>query len=171
MANVNVPFGQLPPVIGITGAEIFPLDQAGTTKKATLTQAVMGTITTNFPATIEYVVDSGGATMSTGVKGYLEVPFNCFINYIDLYADNQGSVSVDIWKCTYDQFDAGITHPVVGDSILSGNYPTITVGTKARVNYGGAIAISATDVLAFDIRSVASIMRLTISIKVFRATS
>lgn len=171
MANVNQPFSTLPIALDLTGSEIVPLDQGGTTKTATVRQIAQASINSNFPAAIEYVIDSGGASMSTGIKGYLEVPFGCTINRVDLYGDQVGSCSIDIWRCTYDQFDAGITHPVAADSICAPNYPAFTAATKTSQTLNPPVntALNATDVLGFYVNSVATLMRITVSIKVTRA--
>lgn len=170
MANVSVPILSLPPVIAIDGSETIAVVQGGTTKSATLDQAIDGTIKENFPGAIEYVMDGGSLSLSVGLKGVLTVPFDCTINYIDLYLIGAaGSVEVDILKCTYDEYDGGSTHPVPADSILDGTYPAIVVDTKARVSYGNQIAISAGDVLGFYVRSANNAFLLTTAIQIARA--
>lgn len=169
MANVNITFDELPVVTALDGTEIMPLDQGGTTKQATLNQIINGGIQTNFPGAIEYVIDGGSLSIATGLRGILEVPFDCTINYIDIYLSSTGSVEIDILNCTYDQYDAGATHPVPGDSVLGGSYPTITNDTKARVSYGNAISIASGSVVGFYVRSSTNAIICTISIKIVRA--
>lgn len=168
MANVNTPFSQLPLAIAIDGSEVIPLDQGGTTKQATLNLVINGAIQTNFPGAIEFIMDAGTSILTTGVKGYLEVPFNCTIGFIDIYGNTTGSATIDVWACTYDQFDAGSTHPVLADSILLGSYPSFTADTKARVSYGNEVSVAAQTVLAFYLSSVSGLSRLTTSIKITR---
>ena len=170
MTNVNTPILNLPVVTSVDGTERVPLVQGGTTKQATLDQIINGGIQTNFPGSIEYVIDGGTLVPAVGLQGTLEVPFACTINYIDVLLDVAGSAEIDILKCTYDQYDAGATHPVPADSVLGGTYPTVSAGnTKARVSYGNAISVSAGDILGFYIRNIATATKCTVVINIVRA--
>jgi hypothetical protein len=117
---------------------------------------------------IEFVIDGAGATITTGVKGYIEVPFACTINRATLLADQSGSIVVDVWKTTYSSFDGGSTHPVAGDKITASAPPTISSATKAQDSTltGWTTSISAGDILAFNVNSVTTCQRVTISLKV-----
>lgn len=117
---------------------------------------------------IEYVIDGGGATITTGMKGYLEVPFDCTINSNTLLGDQSGSIVVNIYKCTFAQFDAGATHPVAADKITASAPPTISTATKSQdaTLTGWTTALTKGDILAFNVDSVTSIQRVTLSLKV-----
>jgi len=119
-------------------------------------------------AAIQFVIDGGGSTITTGLKGYLEVPFACTINQATLLADASGSIVVNVWKCTYAQFDAGGTHPVAADKITASAPPTISTATKAQdaTLTGWTTSISAGDILAFNVDSVTTIKRVTLDLKV-----
>lgn len=121
-------------------------------------------------SSVTFVIDGGGNTITTGTKGYLEVPFQCTISVATLLADRSGSIVVDIWKCTYAQFDAGATHPVASDSITGGNPPTIITDTKSQDSTltGWTTTVSAGDILAFNVNSATSIQRVTTALKVLR---
>lgn len=122
-------------------------------------------------ADITFVMDGGGAALTTGVKGYIPVDFACTINEVTLLADQSGSITVDIWKCTYSAFDAGSTHPVVGDDITNGGeaLATATKGQDSTLT-GWTTSISAGDILAFHVKVAATnITRLTVALKVKRA--
>ena len=126
-------------------------------------------INSNVLATgIEFVIDGAGTVITTGMKGYLEIPFDCTINRATLLADQSGSIVVNIWKCTYSQFDAGGTHPVVGDKITASAPPTISATTKAQDSTltGWTTSITAGDILAFNVDSVSTLTRVTLSLKV-----
>jgi hypothetical protein len=116
---------------------------------------------------IEYVIDGLGQVVTTGVKGYLEVPFNCTINRATLLADRSGSAVVDVWRCTYAQFDGGATHPVAADKITASAPPTISSATKAQDTTlsGWTTSLNAGDILAFNVNSASAIQRLTLSLK------
>lgn len=119
---------------------------------------------------IEFVIDGGGATITTGVKGYITVDYAATILQATLLADQSGSIVVNIWKCTYAQFDAGSTHPVAGDKITASAPPTITTATKSQDSTltGWTVAISAGDILAFNVDSITTCQRVTLSLKVKR---
>jgi len=120
--------------------------------------------------TIEVVIDGGGSVIATGLKGYLSVPIAGTITEAKLIADQSGSIVVDVWKCTYSQFDAGSTHPVSGDKITASAPPTISAATKSQDTTltGWTTAFSAGDVFAFNINSVSAIQRVTLSLKYTR---
>lgn len=171
MANTNIL--QLPVAVGVTGAEYMPIVQAGTDKRAT-TQQVANAFANNLPASIEYVLDEGGVTITTGNKGYLQVPFSGQFTSVTLLGDTTGSISIDIWKCTYAAFDGGITVPTAANSIVSGNYPAITSGTKYtldNLSSWSAVGFDATDILAFVVNSCTAFTRMTISLKCTRTVS
>lgn len=121
-------------------------------------------------ANIELVLDGAGSALTTGVKAYLRVGFNCTITVGTLLADQSGSVSVDLWKCTYAQFDAGATHPVVGDSIVASAPLTLSSATKSEDSTltGWTTSVSQGDVIAVYLTSVSTITRLTVALRVTR---
>ena len=119
---------------------------------------------------LEFVIDGGGSTIITGMKGYLYVDNACTINQATLLADQSGSIVVDIFACSYANFDAGATHPVSGDKITASAPPTITTATKAQDSTltGWTTTIAAGTVLAFNVSSVTTIARVTLALKVTR---
>lgn len=114
---------------------------------------------------ITFVIDGGGSVLSTGVKGYLEIPFNCTINRATLLADQSGSVVVDIFKAAYASFP-----PVVGNKITASAPPTISATTKSQDSTltGWTTSITAGDVLGFNVNSATTITRATLSLRVVR---
>lgn len=116
--------------------------------------------------TITYVIDGGGSAITTGVKGFLEIPFACTINQVTMLADQSGSIVVDIWKDTYANYP-----PTDADTITASAVPTITTATKSQdaTLTGWTTAITAGDILGFNVDSCTSITRVTISIKVTTA--
>jgi hypothetical protein len=98
---------------------------------------------------------------------------SCTINEVVMVADQTGSIVVDLWKCTYAQFDAGVTHPVVGDSIVASAPPTITTSTKSDdatlTGWGAGKTVTAGDILALHVNSCTAITILTLVLKVTRS--
>ncbi len=122
----------------------------------------------DLPGEIVVVIDGGGSVITTGLKGYLgPVPFDGTITQASLVADQSGSIVVDVWKCTYAQFDAGSTHPVSGDKITASAPPTITTATKSQDSTltGWTTAFAAGDIFALNVNSATTIQRATLSLK------
>lgn len=120
---------------------------------------------------LTFVVDGGGSVVTAGTKGYLLVDFSCSITQNTLLADQQGSIVVDIYACSYANFDAGTTHPVAADKITSSTPPTITSAKKSQdaTLAGWSTTIVAGTVLAFVVTGTpASITRVTLDLKVTR---
>lgn len=116
-------------------------------------------------ASLSFVIDGGGEVITTGVKGDLEVPFDCEITSATLLADVSGSVKIDIWKDTYTNFP-----PLDGDTITGGNEPEISGATKDQ---DGTLtnwtkSLSAGDILRFYVDSCATITRVTLALRVDR---
>lgn len=140
----------------ITGAE-FEIIQSGSNKRAAATLFTTGSIT--------FIIDGGGAAIATGEKGDITIPFACTINEWTLLADQSGSIVVDIWKDTYANYP-----PTVADTITASAKPTISASTKGQSSTltGWTTAISAGDILAFNVDSASTVQRVTLSLKITR---
>ena len=116
------------------------------------------------------VIDGGTLPITVGLKGYVEVPFTGVLTQVDLVADRIGSIVINLWKCTYAQFDAGATHPVAADKITATTPPTIASGVKSTdstLNLWNT-TLTAGDVLAFNVDSVSALQRVTVTMKYLR---
>jgi hypothetical protein len=116
-------------------------------------------------ADLYFVIDGGGSTITTGVKGDLPVDFNCTIVQATLLGDQTGSIVIDIWKDTYANFP-----PTDADSITASATPTISSAVKAQdaTLTGWNKTISAGDILRFNVDSVTSLTRVTVALKVLK---
>lgn len=114
-------------------------------------------------ATITFIIDGGGSAIATGIKGDLHIPFACTINEVTMLADQSGSIVVDIWADSYANFP-----PTDADSITASAVPTISTATKSQDSTltGWTTSVAAGTILRFNVDSVTSITRLTISLKV-----
>lgn len=121
-------------------------------------------------ANIEFVIDGNGATITTGIKGYLRVDFAGSIQANTLLADQSGSIVVNIWKTDFTSF-APPTHPAVGDKITASAPPTISSALKSTDTTltGWTTAFAAGDIFGFNVDSVTTIQRCTIALKALRA--
>lgn len=114
--------------------------------------------------TLIFVIDGGGSTITTGVKGDLgPFDFAGTIAAVTLLADQSGSIVVDIWKDSYANYP-----PVVGDSITASAKPTISSATKSQDTTltGWTTSISAGDSLRFNVDSITTCQRVTLALKV-----
>lgn len=114
-------------------------------------------------ASIGITIDGGGSAISTGLKGYIEVPYACTINRVTMLADQSGSAVVDIWKDTYANYP-----PTVADTITASAKPTISSATKSQDSTltGWTTSVSAGDILGFNVDSASTITRLHLVLKV-----
>lgn len=113
--------------------------------------------------TVGITIDGGGSAITTGVKGYVEVPFTGTITGWTIVGDTSGSIVVDVWKDTYANFP-----PVVGDSIAGSEKPTISSSTKGQdlSLSTWTTSVMAGDVFGFNVDSCTSITRATLIIRI-----
>jgi hypothetical protein len=141
-----------------TGISISP---SGGTGNVTVTATGAGIV-----QNIEFIVDGGGSLLTSGSKGYLEIPFACTINQVTILGDQSGTIAVDIKKCTYSGFPTD-------SSIVASAPPTLSSAQKNQDSTltGWTTSISAGDILKYVVLgspSIASVQRVTISLKVTR---
>lgn len=113
-----------------------------------------------------FIIDGGGAAITTGLKGFLISPMVCVINWWSMIADVSGSISVDVWK-------ANLTVPNAGNSITGGAPPSLTAaqavfgqGNPLTV-WGNGVNVVQNDVLAFNVNSTGGVIqRVTVLLKV-----
>lgn len=115
--------------------------------------------------TITFIIDGGGSTISTGVAGFLEIPFDCTIQQVTMLADQTGTIVVDIWKDTYANYP-----PDNSDSITASAVPTITSAVKSQdlTLTGWTTSVSAGDILGFNVDNVTDVQRVTIALEVLK---
>lgn len=125
-------------------------------------------------AELTLIIDGGGVAIETGEKGHLQVPFGCLIDKVNMLADRNGSIQVDIWKGRLDDFP-----PTEDGSITGGNPPTINSDSWYEDSdlEDWDKVLSEGDILAFNVDSVGgggiglrdgggSMTRVTISLHV-----
>jgi hypothetical protein len=153
----------------IAGTELLYTDDGASDLKMT-TANLRNWLKTQFTDNLEFVIDGGGSAVTTGIKGYIEVPYACTIKTATLLADVSGSVVVDVFRSTYSAFDP-TTHPASGDKLTASAPPTISTAKKSQDSTltGWTTSLAAGDILAFNVNSATSITRVTISLKVQRS--
>lgn len=112
---------------------------------------------------IGLIIDGGGSAITTGIKGDIPVPYGCTITAVTMTAYPSGSIVVDIWKQAYADFP-----PEDANSITASAVPTITTAEKSQDSTlsGWTTAISANDILRFNVDSISTVERCTILLTV-----
>ena len=143
-----------------------PSSFSGETKKVTRVNAGETALElVSQEVALTFIIDGGGTEITTGEKGHLVVPFACTIQSVELAADQDGDIVVDIWKDTYANFP-----PTNADTITGGAEPTLSSAQKYRDTTltGWTTALAQGDILAFNVDSVATITRVTITLNVIK---
>jgi len=120
---------------------------------------------------VVFVIDGGGADLTTGIKGWIEAPFNGTIKSARLFSDvtppATGSVTVHVWKDTYANYPP--TDPVDEMTPPAGN--SISGGVKEQFTDLSSWlqkGFSKGEIFAFSISACTGIQKLTISLTVDR---
>ncbi len=114
------------------------------------------------PTAIGFIIDGGGAEITTGEKGHIEVPYACTISRVTMLADQSGDIEVDIWKDTFGNFP-----PTSGDSITASTVATISgdVAHQDTTLTSWTTSVTAGDILAYNVDTVKTLTRVTVSLK------
>ncbi len=116
---------------------------------------------------IGMVIDGGASVITTGVKGFIQIPFACtLLEWTLLSSDasvTAGSIIVDIWKDVYANYP-----PVVGDTITAAAKPTLSAVNKntSSTLTGWTTSITAGDVLGFKVDSITTLTKVTLTLKI-----
>jgi len=116
---------------------------------------------------LEFVIDGGGAAITTGEKGHIMLPFNGTTTLIYLLADQVGSIEVDLWRDYWQNFP-----PTVDDSITNGHVPAIVndrIYWYSTGGWGSGREMNKYDVIAFNVNSCDTITRLTIYLMITKS--
>jgi len=109
---------------------------------------------------INFVINNGSNVIGTGIKGDVEIPFTGTIIKSTALADQTGSVNISWWKDSYANFP-----PTSGDML---GYQVISSSNKGQ-STGLTQAVTAGDILRFNVESADIVTRVTISLTVRRS--
>lgn len=111
------------------------------------------------------VFDGAGSVLNSGIRFDLPLDFAATINQVTLTGYPTGSLVVDVYKTSYASFPGS-----TGQSITASAKPTLTGAIKYQDSTltGWTTAITAGDVLRYNIDSVSSTILATLSIKATR---
>src|SRR4029453_11274765 len=113
------------------------------------------------------LIDGRGSVITTGIKGFLEVPFAGTITAATLLSTDaaitSGSIVIDIWKDTYANYP-----PTVADTITASAKPTLASANKSEDTTltGWATGIAGGDILGFKVDSASLVTKVLLSLTV-----
>ena len=108
-------------------------------------------------------IDGGGSAITTGVKGYVTIPFDCTITGWVLTGDQSGSIVIDVWRDTYANFP-----PTVADTIAGSEKPTLSSVQKNQdlTLSSWTTTVTEGDVIGFNVDSATTVTKVTLIVKV-----
>jgi hypothetical protein len=148
-------------ILNFTGTGVSCVDNSG----ATRTDCTIGASTD----TIGITIDGAGSVISTGVKGFIYIPYAATITAATLLstdaASTAGSIVIDIWKDSYANYP-----PTVADTITASAKPTLSSASKSQDSTltGWTTSVSAGDIIAFKVDSATTVTRVTLILTVTR---
>jgi hypothetical protein len=118
---------------------------------------------------VTLVIDGAGASITTGVKGYISMPVaGVWKKWRLLSIDaagpaTAGAIVVDIWKDTYTNFP-----PTVADTITAADKPTIPA-TNAKAEgtalTGWIKAFNIGDIIGFNVDSATTVTKVALTLE------
>lgn len=112
---------------------------------------------------IPFLIGDNTNVITTGLGSAIgPFDFAFDISAWSLLSWQTGSISVDLYKCTYAQWDAGATHPVSGDKITASAPLAISSALKNQSSAltGWTTTVNVGDILVPNVASVTSVKRL-----------
>lgn len=155
--------------VGTTGSDFninsllethtFNLPTASATNRGALSSTNWSSFATK---TFGAVFDGGGSVISAGTQVDVIIPVAMTIVSWTMIADVSGSAIVELWKDTYVNYP-----PTIADKITASAPPTITTATKntSSTLTGWTTTVNAGDIIRFNVNSITSITKLTLSIQ------
>jgi hypothetical protein len=113
--------------------------------------------------TVGITIDGGGSALTTGLKGFRSIPVTGTIVSARLLGDVVGSVVIDVWKDVFANFP-----PTNADSITAAAPPTLAAAQSSEDTTltGWTTAVTAGDVLGFNVDSAATLTRVTLELEI-----
>jgi len=110
-------------------------------------------------------IDAGTSVITTGLKNWVTIPYDCTITGWQLLADTSGSIVIDLWKDTLVNYP-----PDVSDTITASAKPTLSsqTSTSSSTLTGWTTSVTAGDVVSFNVDSVTNIHKVTLTIGVLK---
>jgi hypothetical protein len=151
---------------GTTGKLVKDAGQSPATVLASAKAAI--------PGIIGITIDGGSSVISTGVKGYVQIPYGATIVGWSIMADQSGSISIDIDKHSSSAPPSAPTIPNTTTDKISASAPiSLSSAQSGAVAAAGVstwtTAVAQWDVIGFNVTSAATLTRVTILIEMTRS--
>lgn len=154
------------------GAKLRVFSDAGTTEVAALDGAtgnmqIDGVFTVSGGRVVgdlsvwSFFIDGGGSAITTGVKGWVKIPFAYKVTAWEITADVSGSAVVDFWSDSYANFP-----PTVADTITTSEKPTLAAvqkNTDTSLNVGAGWTLTNGNYLMWNVDSAATVTKVLIA--------
>jgi hypothetical protein len=110
-------------------------------------------------------IDGGGSLITTGLKGYVTIPYSATIYGWDIIGNTSGTCIIDLWKTTLSSFP-----PTSANTIAVSQKPTLSNQMINRNDTltGWTTSINANDILAFTVLSASTVSRVNLTIKTIK---
>jgi len=110
---------------------------------------------------VAVTLDGQGGVISTGLKGFTTIPYSGTITGWQLFADQSGSIVIDVWKDVYASFP-----PTVADTITGSEKPTLSSvqNNQDLTLTTWTTAVATNDILAINVDSASTVTRCTLVI-------
>jgi hypothetical protein len=109
--------------------------------------------------TVGINIDGSGNTITTGLKGYGVIPYDCKIVSWYIVADTLGEIEIDVW--------INNTIPTGVNSVTGANRPRLTAQQVAFSDTltGWDIQVSSGDIIAFNVVTVSNVTKINLVLK------
>lgn len=127
-----------------------------------LTNIPQSAITNALPRVVGITIDGGGSAITSGTKGFLEVPYAATIQSGTILADQVGSIQIETWRT-----NSGNLTLLARAGSLGTNWLTTTNWQRDVTLTGwSSVALAANDILGFTVTTnAASVTRATLQLK------
>jgi len=117
---------------------------------------------------IVFVIDGGGSTISTGLRGSLEVPFNCNVVSWTILTDQNGTIVMNVFNETYSTWGSTLPRPAGAELVL--DVPVSITSSASKNNYtlSPQASIAASNVLSYNVFSISTITRASVCLRVIK---
>ena len=108
---------------------------------------------------VEFIIDGGGSAITTGLKGFIHIPFTSTVGIWRVMADQSGSIVVDIFR-------ANNAVPSVS-MIGGGNKPTLSASQFSAAFPSGwtSVSLVSDDWIGFNVVSATTVTRVTVELQ------
>jgi hypothetical protein len=131
---------------------------------ATICRYYMTGLYVGATGTLNFLMDGGGASLVTGIKGDITLPFNTVFNKYSLLAGQTGTAWVGLWRDSYANFP-----PTSADAMHVGaTGPVLNLGIKNQVA-GLLWTGAAGDIIRVNLDRVTGIQMLSMALEYYKS--